>query len=123
MTDAPFIIFTYNVVALSGVVIIIYVMQTVENDRIGRIDPYIVMQLRRLAFTGTALALCYSVISDDWHRSLPILLLVSAGVLNLFVNAVSLHMRRPPSPGSRSRNYAFHTPHFMARLVRYFSHR
>jgi len=107
----------YNSVALFGVVVIIYVMQAVENDRIGKLDPYIVMQLRRLFFTGTALALCYSIIADDWQRSLTILLLVSAGVLNLFVNAVSLHLRSPPSPGSRARNHP--VSYFMSKLVRY----
>lgn len=116
MTDTISLI--YNVVALFGVVIIIYVMQAVEKDRIGKLDPPIVMQLRRLAFTGTALALCYSVISDEWHRSLPVLLLVSAGVLNLTVNAVSLHLRSPPGPGSRARNHS--ASYFMTRLVRYF---
>jgi hypothetical protein len=108
----------YNAVALSGVVVIIYVMQMVENDRIGRIDPYFVRQLRRFAFTVTSLALCYSVISDDWHRSLPVLFLVSAGVINMIVNAVSLHLRSPTNPGSRARVHS--APHFMAKLVRYF---
>lgn len=118
MTDAvPWVNQAYNVVALSGVVVVIYVMQKVESDRIGKIDPYIIQQLRRLAFTGTALALCYSVISDDWNRSLPVLFLVTAGVVNLAVNAVSLHLRSPPSPGSRARNHP--VSYFMAKLVRY----
>lgn len=113
--------FIYNIVALVGVVTIIYVMQKVETDRIGRIDPYFVREFRRFAFTGTALALCYSVISDDWNRSLPVVLLVSAGVLNMIVNAVSLHMRSPPSPGSRARAHSFRVPHFMAKLRNYLS--
>jgi hypothetical protein len=108
----------YNVVAMSGVFIIIYVMQKVENDRVGRVDPYIVHKFRRLAFTCTALALCYSVI-DDWDRSLPVLLIVSAGVMNLAVNAVSLHMRNPPSSGSFMRNPTFRRSYFMSRLMRY----
>lgn len=119
MTD-PWVSQAYNVVALTGVVVVIYVMQKVENDRIGKIDPYFIQQLRRLAFTGTALALCYSVISDDWDRSLPVLFLVSAGVLNLTVNAVSLHMRSPPGPGSRMRSHSIHAPRFMSKLINYF---
>jgi len=116
MTETSWVESIYSAVALSGVVVVIYIMQTVENDRIGRIDPYLIQQLRRLAFTFTALALCYSVIDDSWNRSIPVLLLVAAGVLNLTVNAVSLHLRIPPSPGSRARNH----PKFMSRLVRYF---
>lgn len=115
MTDT--ISLVYNAVALFGVVVIIYVIQAVEKDRIGKLDPPIVMQLRRLAFTATALALCYSVISDDWQRTLPVLLLVSAGVLNLTVNAVSLHLRSPPGPGSRARNQPI--SYLMSKLMRF----
>lgn len=120
MTETtPWVEAVYNTVALSGVVVIIYVMQMVENDRIGRIDPYPVRQFRRFAFTVTSLALCYSVISDDWHRSLPILFLVSAGVINMMVNAVSLHLRSPTNPGSRAHHHPFRSFHFMSKLMRY----
>lgn len=122
MTDATsFVEPAYNVVAMIGIVVIIYVMQKVETDRIGKIDPYFVQQLRRLGFTGTALALCYSVISTDWNRSLPVLLLVSAGVVNMAINAISLHMRSPPSSGSLMRAHSYRRPYFISRLINYFS--
>lgn len=116
MTETPFVVFAYNVVALLGVFIIIYVMQQVENDRVGRVDPPFVHLFRRFAFTVTALALCYSIVADDWHRSLPVLFIVTAGVLNLAVNAVSLHMRNPPSSGS----YQRHRASYMSRLIRHY---
>lgn len=116
ISGLPVIEFLYNVVALAGVFIIIYVMQQVEHDRVGRIDPPFVHQFRRFAFTVTALALCYSVVDDGWHRSLPVFLIVAAGVLNLAVNAVSLYMRNPPSSGSFQR----HRTSYMSKLIRHY---
>lgn len=121
MTDSTSLIEgLYNIVAMAGVVVIIYIMQTVESDRIGKIDPPVVMKLRRLAFTGTSLALCYSVIAD-WNRSLPVLLIVSCGVLNLTVNAVSLALRIPPGSGGMMHSSSYRRPYFISRLVDYFT--
>lgn len=94
----------YNVVASIGVLLVIYVMQKTEHDRINKIDPVALQWFRRLAFIISGLALCYSMWSTDWQRSLPILCLVGAGVVNLAVNAVALHLRSPPTDGRRVRN-------------------
>jgi len=116
MTNTPSLIEAlYTIVAMIGVVVIIYIMQTVEADRIGKIDPPYVMKLRRLAFTCTAMSLCYSVVAD-WNRTLPVLLLVSCGVLNLTVNAVSLHMRIPPSHGGLASSVSYRRSYFISRI-------
>lgn len=98
---------TYDIVALLGVGLVIYVMQKVEHDRISKVDPVFLQWLRRLAFICSGLALCYSIVSPDWQRSLPILTLVAAGVMNLGVNAVALHLRAPPIKGFGVRHPAF----------------
>lgn len=98
--------FTYNAVALIGVALIIYVMQKTEHDRINKIDPPSLQWFRRLAFIGSALSLCYSVVNADWQRSLPVLLLIAAADVILAVNAVALHLRTPPNPGSKLRHHA-----------------
>ena len=89
----------YIVVALVGMVLSIYVMQKTEHDRINKVDPLQLQWIRRLAFTIVALALCYSIVDDQWHRSLPVVFLVGAGVCNLAVNAIALSLRSPPSDG------------------------
>lgn len=94
----------YNVVALTGVAVVIYVMQKTEHDRINRIDPLSVQWCRRASFIGIALALCYSVLDLSWHRSVLILMLVSAGVTNLSVNALALHLRSTPGGGNKMRS-------------------
>lgn len=121
MTSSGFVEVTYNIVALFGLVIIIYVMQKVETDRISRIDHPYVNNFRRLAFIVSALALCYSVISPHWNRTLPILALVSAGVLNLAVSAVSLYMRSPPTPGNRARIHSPRAARFLSRVIHLFT--
>jgi hypothetical protein len=98
---------TYDIVALLGVGLVIYVMQAVEHDRISKVDSLPLQWFRRFAFICSGLALCYSVISPYWQRSLPILVLVAAGVMNLLVNAIALHLRAPPKAGFRMRAHAF----------------
>lgn len=90
---------SYVVVALTGMGLAVYVMQKTEHDRINKVDPLQLQWIRRLAFTIVALALCYSIIDEQWHRSLPIVFLVGAGVCNLAVNAIALFLRSPPDSG------------------------
>jgi hypothetical protein len=85
----------YDMVAMLGIVMCIYIMQKVEFDPINRIDPQILQWLRRLAFTIVALTLCYSIYTHNWRIST--ISLVSAGVGNLIINALALYMRQPPS--------------------------
>ena len=91
----------YNVVALIGVFLCMYVMQKVELDRINRVDPPFIAKLRRLWFIVLALVLCESILDQTWRRSLPVLLLVAVGAGNLAINAVALHLRSPPDSTSR----------------------
>ena len=97
---------TYDAVALLGAALSMYVMQMTEHDRINRIDAAGVQWARRLAFVIVALALCYSIVDQSWTPSLPVLGLVSAGVVNLFINALALHGRVPPTNSVGMRNRA-----------------
>lgn len=89
----------YIGVAILGIFLCIYVMQKTEHDRINKVDPPLLQWVRRLAFIVVALILCYSIIDQEWHRSLPVVLLVAAGDCNLIVNAMALSMRAPPKIG------------------------
>jgi hypothetical protein len=86
----------YCIVAVSGAFLSIYVMQKTETDRINMVDAPWLQWLRRAAFVAVSVALCSSVISDGWEPSLVVLMLVSAGVFNLLVNALALFFRSPP---------------------------
>jgi len=90
----------YDVVALSGSFLAIYVMQKTEGDKINMVDPLWLQWLRRGAFVLVSLALCYSVFSSvtgEWVPSLVVLLLVAAGVGNLLINAIALYLRSTPN--------------------------
>ena len=87
--------YAYDGVAMLGIVMCIYIMQTVEKDPINRVDPLLLQWFRRLAFTIVALTLCYSIYTHNWRIST--ISLVSAGVGNLIINALALHLRQPPS--------------------------
>src|SRR4051812_30294090 len=86
----------YSVVAISGAFLSIYVMQKTETDRINMVDAPWLQWLRRGGFVAVSVALCSSVISSGWEPSLVVLMLVSAGVCNLFVNALALFFRSIP---------------------------
>lgn len=86
----------YDGVALYGALLSIYVMQQTEHDKINRVDPVWLQWLRRAAFIAVALVLCYSIGYGSWEPSLTVLLLVVAGVANLTVNALALHLRAAP---------------------------
>jgi len=85
----------YDVVAIAGILLSMYVMQAAERDRINRVDPKFLCAIRRFAFIVVALALCNSILDEDWVRSFPVILMVFAGDCNLAVNAIALHMRVP----------------------------
>jgi predicted membrane-bound spermidine synthase len=87
---------SYVVVALVGIGVTIFVMQLTERDRVNKLDAPVVCWLRRGAFTGINVALCYSLWCDEWKPTLPVLGLVSSGVFVLIVNAIALAMRNTP---------------------------
>jgi len=104
MSSMAWVPTAYDSTALLGAALAIYVMQKTEHDRINRVDPLPLRWMRRLAFIIVALALCYSVFDQSWEPSLPVLGLVVAGVGNLAVNAMALHLRSPPTSQIGLRN-------------------
>ncbi len=97
------------IVALFVATLIVVVMQRTDGDRaINRHDSSIVQWLRRLTFISTAVVLLlsmrYSIMTGDWQVSW--ILVVGSSALILFVNAVALHLRTPPNPGSKLRHHA-----------------
>ena len=99
MGSSDFICTVYGFVAVTGAFLSIFVMQRTERDKINMVDPIFLQWVRRFGFVSTSFALCYSVISKDWSPSVPVLLLVSAGVANLAINAIALQNRSGSSPG------------------------
>ena len=95
----------YTVVSLIVSGLLVYIMQKVEDDRWSRVDPLWLQWVRRFAFVGTALVLLYSIHSIDWQ--LTAFLLASAGLVVLFINAMALSLRSPPS----NRRGRVHIPH------------
>lgn len=96
----------YDAVAMLGIVMCIYIMQKVEHDPINRVDPLLLQWFRRLAFTIVALTLCYSIYTHNWRIST--ISLVSAGVGNLIINALALHLRQPPTGKFKLQQFARH---------------
>jgi hypothetical protein len=91
---------TYDIVALAGALLAMYVMQLTEHDRINRIDQPWLKSLRRGWFIVLGSILCYSIWSHmkgEWEPSLPVLLLVMVGDGNLTINALALRLRVPPN--------------------------
>jgi hypothetical protein len=85
----------YNVVATVLVFLLIYVMQKTEHDRtLNKLDSPLMQWFRRLTFVIAASVLCYTMLYPDWLRTS--LLLVSAGVILVGVNALILRKRTPP---------------------------
>ena len=98
MIDPAWVTEAYNVVASAGAMLAVIVMQLTEHDRINRDDQRWLQWIRRAAFIGVALALIYSVwstIYEAWCPSLQVLMLVTAGTGNLFINAMALILRGP----------------------------
>ncbi|HEY6022170.1 MAG TPA: hypothetical protein VIY48_20580 [Candidatus Paceibacterota bacterium] len=115
----------YTVVALIVAGLLVFVMQQAETDRTSKIDHPTLQWLRRLAFTIASLSLLYSVQSIDWQ--LTCLILVSTSGILLFINAVALSMRAPPTKGTKLSHHAVRLhrhsgfSHAMSRLIHYFS--
>ena len=110
--------FMYDLVAFIVVVLLIYVMQKCETDRVSRFDSLWLQWLRRVAFVGTSLALLYSIFSTNWQ--LTCLVLVGASGIILFINAVAMHMRTPPVHGHGLRITWSGISHATARLISHF---
>lgn len=89
----------FDVSAVFGALLVVYVMQKTEHDRINSVAPPWLRMIRRLSFTIMALLLIYSVLQDASRLSL--VLLVWSGIGSLLINAVALHLRLPPSSGSK----------------------
>lgn len=89
----------FDVSAICGALLVAYVMQQTEHDRINSIAPMWLRVIRRLSFTVMALLLFNSILQDASRLSL--VLLVWSGVGALLINAVALHLRAPPSNGSK----------------------
>lgn len=85
----------YDAVAMLGFFLSLYVMQKTEHDRINKVAPHWLAQLRRASFIGMALLLCNSIINDASWVSL--VLIVCSGIVALLINAIALALRVPPS--------------------------
>jgi hypothetical protein len=102
----PFLI-AYDAIAFFGIAVVMFVMQKTEHDRINKLAPRPLREVRRLFFVVTALLLLFSIWDEASYRSLAIL--VMGGLLNFVVNGIALHLRTPPSDdggGFVSRGYA-----------------
>jgi hypothetical protein len=85
----------YDGIAFFGVLVVMFVMQKTEHDRINRLAPRPLREIRRLFFVVTALLLLFSIWEEASYRSLAIL--VIGGLLNFVINAIALHLRTPPT--------------------------
>jgi hypothetical protein len=84
----------YDIIALFGFLVVVFVMQKTEHDRINRMAPRPLREIRRIFFVLTSLLLLFSIWDEASYRSL--LALVTGGLLNFVVNAIALHLRTPP---------------------------
>lgn len=85
---------SYDVAAFFGVAVVMFVMQKTEHDRINRLAPRPLREIRRLFFVMTSLLLLFSIWDEASYRSLASLVL--GGLVNFVVNAIALHLRTPP---------------------------
>jgi hypothetical protein len=95
MNGSHFWVSVYDVIALIGVGLSLYVMQKTEHDRINKVAPEWLKQVRRGSFIGMALLLCNSIINDAGWFSL--VLIVCSGIFALLINAIALMLRVPPN--------------------------
>jgi hypothetical protein len=91
----------YDIAAFFGVCVIMFVMQKTEHDRINRMAPRPLREIRRIFFVLTALLLLFSIWEEASYSSL--LALVLGGLLNFVINAIALHLRTPPDDGEDTR--------------------
>jgi hypothetical protein len=87
----------YDAVAFFGIVVIMYVMQKTEHDRINKLAPKPLREIRRIFFIVTSLLLLFSIWDDASYRSFA--MLVCGGLVNFVVNAIALHLRTPSDDG------------------------
>jgi hypothetical protein len=84
----------YDVIAVLGVGLVLYDMQMTEHDRINRLAPTWLQQVRRGSFVLMGLLLLYSV----WNRDpicLPTAMIVWSGIFALLINGIALSLRKP----------------------------
>ena len=93
MIDNYFLV-AFDSVAFFGVVVVMYVMQKTEHDRINRLAPRPLREIRRIFFVLTALLLLFSIWDEASYRSLAVL--VCGGLVNFVINAIALALRTPP---------------------------
>jgi hypothetical protein len=91
----------YDTVAFFGIAVVMFVMQKTEHDRINRLAPRPLREIRRLFFVATSFLLLFSIWDEASYRSL--VALVFGGLLNFVVNAIALHWRTPPDDREGSR--------------------
>jgi len=109
----------YTIAALLGAGLLVYIMQKVEDDRWSKTDPLWLQWIRRAAFVVSAIVLLYSILSTDWE--LTCLLLVSASVVILSINALALVLRSPPKNKGKMRRAPHAVSYLVARVAHYFS--
>lgn len=108
----------YNITVMIVVLLLIYVIQKVEDDRWSKTDARWLQWMRRVAFITAAILLLSSVGSTDW--ALTSLLLVSAAGVILAINALALHLRIPPHGGRLVHHAPSGFSTLAARVVSYF---
>lgn len=94
-------LFAYDMVAIIGSLLIVYVMQKADSDNVLEKESIYLRVARRFSFLVMALVTLWTVY--DMHQNggqptLPIIILLGAGDFLLLINAISLHRRAPPEP-------------------------
>jgi hypothetical protein len=89
----------YNISAIVGCLLVLYVMQKTEFDRINTTAPLWLQWIRRGSFVIMAMLLLNSVLNDASQLSLK--LLVWSGIGAVLINAVALALRTPPDIRSK----------------------
>jgi hypothetical protein len=100
MIESPWVVYTYDMTALIGAFLVVYVMQKTEHDRINKMAPPWLQWVRRMAFVVMAMLLCNSIL--DAASRVSLMLLVGSGVVSIAINAIALHLRVPPDHWSKT---------------------
>lgn len=116
---SPAVSVAYNSAVMIVVLLLIYVIQKVEDDRWSKTDANWLQWVRRVAFVAAAIVLLHSINSTDW--ALTSLLLVSASGAILAINALALEKRAPPKNKGKMRHVPHGFTHMVARVAHYFS--
>jgi hypothetical protein len=94
------IIIGYDAIAFFGVFTVVYVMVKTGHDKINKVAPVWLSEIRRAFLASTALLLLYSIADEASYRSL--VLIFGSGIINFAINAVALHLRSNHPGGSSS---------------------